>query len=81
MDIEYKFTLNDLPQDLKDLVEFGIYTEEEAIEVHKRYLNRCKYCNDLDWLYEIVCYVPTENGGSVYIPVNYCPACGRKLDE
>ena len=41
----------------------------------------CKYCNDLDVLMETVCYIPTNSGGAIDIPVNYCPACGRKLDE
>lgn len=44
-------------------------------------MDKCRYCEDSDWLYEIVCYVPADNGGSVDIPVNYCPVCGRKLDD
>ena len=39
----------------------------------------CKYCIDLDWIYDIMCYVPTNNGSSVDIPVRYCPYCGREL--
>lgn len=41
----------------------------------------CKYCEDMDLFYQIVCYIPTESGGAVDIPINYCPACGRKLAE
>ena len=41
----------------------------------------CKYCEDLDWLHDIVCYVPTEDGKSVDIPVEHCPCCGRDLTE
>ena len=41
----------------------------------------CKYCEDVDVLYDIVCYIPTENGSSIDIPLHYCPACGRKLAE
>ena len=41
----------------------------------------CEFCVDLDWLYDIVCYIPTENGSSVNVPVNFCPCCGRKLTE
>lgn len=80
-EIAFKITWDDLPEDLKELAELGIYTKEEAIEIHRRYLDKCRYCEDLDWLYEIVCYVPTENGGSVNIPVNYCPVCGRRLGD
>lgn len=87
MNIEFKITWDDLPQELKDCVELDIYTEEEALKEYKKYLvdkahlRGCKYCHDLNWLYKIVCYVPTKNGGSVSIPVNCCPACGRKLYE
>ena len=41
----------------------------------------CKYCEDMDFFYQIVCYIPTESGGSVDVPINHCPACGRKLAE
>lgn len=41
----------------------------------------CKYCEDLDNLYDIVCYIPTEDGDSIDIPVNFCPVCGRNLEE
>lgn len=41
----------------------------------------CKYCEDMDFFYQIVCYIPTENGSSIDIPINHCPACGRKLTE
>ena len=44
-------------------------------------MDECKYCSDLDVLMETVCYIPTDSGGAIDIPVNYCPACGRKLDE
>ena len=41
----------------------------------------CKYCEDRDALYDVVCYIPTENGSSIDIPVNFCPRCGEKLTE
>lgn len=44
-------------------------------------LMRCKYCDDEDMLHDIVCYLPTENGSSINIPIIHCPACGRKVTE
>lgn len=41
---------------------------------------RCKLCEDLDRVYDIVCYIPTDSGGSIDLPVHYCPQCGRKLN-
>ena len=51
MDNEFEITLNDLPYDIKELVEFGIYTEEEALELYNRSLKkrrkvtRCEICD------------------------------------
>lgn len=42
-------------------------------------VNGCKYCDDEDMLHDIVCYLPTENGSSIDIPIIHCPACGRKV--
>ena len=42
---------------------------------------QCWLCDDYDILVEMVCYLPSENGGAATIPINYCPACGRKVDE
>ena len=39
----------------------------------------CKFCEDMDFFYQIVCYIPAESGGAIDIPINHCPACGRKL--
>lgn len=39
----------------------------------------CEYCKDVDTLYDLVCYIPTKNGFSIDVPVNYCPVCGRNL--
>ena len=41
---------------------------------------RCKFCEDLDWMQDIVCYVPHDNGNSTDIPVKYCPNCGAKME-
>lgn len=81
---EFKITWDDLPEELKELVDIGIYTKAEALERYTGYSNACGYCEDLDWLSKIVCYVPIENEhfkDRINIPVNYCPVCGRKLDE
>lgn len=39
----------------------------------------CKFCEDMDEMYETVCYIPHDNGRATDIPVNFCPNCGRKL--
>lgn len=45
----------------------------------------CLYCNDLNEEFEDieVCEIRIRNAGyfSYYIPINYCPNCGRKLDK
>lgn len=42
----------------------------------------CEFCRDLDYLSGIVCYIPDEDtGGAVFVPVNYCPKCGRKIGD
>jgi hypothetical protein len=43
--------------------------------------NKCWLCDDYDVLVEIVCYLPYESGGSRTIPINYCPICGKKIEE
>lgn len=43
--------------------------------------NKCWLCDDYDVLIEIVCYLPYESGGSSTIPINYCPICGKKIQE
>ena len=44
-------------------------------------LKPCPLCDDYDVLVEMVCYLPSESGGAWDIPINYCPICGRKVDE
>lgn len=41
----------------------------------------CEFCKDLDYLLGIVCYIPNDNGDAEFVPVNYCPKCGRKVDD
>lgn len=54
-------------------VQFGV----ESAMNHRR----CKFCEDYDKFGEIVCYLPTENGDAIIIPLNYCPNCGAKMDK
>lgn len=49
--------------------------EAEPVREHKG----CKYCEDMNEMYETVCYIPHDNGSATDIPVNFCPNCGRKL--
>lgn len=71
---------------LKDLGNHTYLITEEAIknaptfeaEPVEEYTG-CKYCENEDEMYETVCYIPHDNGGSTDIPVNFCPNCGRKL--
>ena len=51
-------------------------TIEAAPVVH----GRCHICEDYDRFMEIVCYLPTESGGAITIPLNHCPNCGAKID-
>ena len=44
-------------------------------------MNRCEFCKDLDNIYEIVCYILTNNGSAIDIPINFCPNCGSKIDN
>lgn len=35
---------------------------------------RCPFCDDLDKMTQLVCYLPHErDGGATDVPVNYCP--------
>ena len=49
----------------------------EAVPVEEH--GSCSYCEDEDEMYNIVCYIPNDNGGATYVPINFCPNCGRKL--
>lgn len=40
----------------------------------------CAFCEDLDRIYEAVCYIPNDNGGAMDIPMNHCPNCGAKIE-
>ena len=50
--------------------------EQPVMEVAKG----CKFCEDLDWMYEVVCYHPNDNGSGTDITINYCPHCGAKIE-
>lgn len=39
----------------------------------------CKFCENDSLLVDIVCYIPTDDGSSIDIPVRYCPHCGAKM--
>lgn len=39
----------------------------------------CKFCDDLDVLNQVVCYLPRENGTDTPVPINFCPYCGREI--
>ena len=54
----------------------GLPTIEATPVVH----GQCKFCEDYDKFGEIVCYLPTENGEAIPVPLNYCPNCGAKMD-
>ena len=51
---KFEITLNDLPYDMKEMVEYGIYTEEEALEEYKRSLKMCRHVSDIKDVYYIV---------------------------
>lgn len=55
--------------------------EDSIFDILPDELTKCKYCDDEDMMHDIVCYFPTDNGSSISIPINHCPACGRKLTE
>lgn len=54
---------NGYEQGMKDAVKHG----------------RCKFCEDLDKMYEVVCYLPHDSGDATDIPINYCPNCGSDM--
>lgn len=54
-----------------------VLTDFEAEPVRH---GRCKFCEDLDRMYEVVCYLPHDSGGATDIPINYCPNCGARMD-
>ena len=71
---------------LKDLGNNTYLITEEAIRnapvfeaVPVEEYSGCNYCKNEDEIYEIVCYIPYDNGGATDIPINFCPNCGRKL--
>ena len=54
--------------------------EAPTIEAVSAVQGRCHICEDYDRFMEIVCYLPTESGGAITIPLNHCPNCGAKID-
>lgn len=40
----------------------------------------CEFCKD-DYVDDIVCYLPTNNGDAKSVPVNHCPNCGAPLTQ
>ncbi len=43
--------------------------------------NQCWLCEDYDTICQVVCYLPSDNGGATDIPINHCPVCGKPLKE
>lgn len=41
----------------------------------------CWLCDDLDTTINVVCYLPKDNGDATSIELNYCPVCGRLLND
>lgn len=39
----------------------------------------CRFCEDYDEFSQIVCYLPTDNGGCIPVPMNRCPVCGADM--
>lgn len=39
----------------------------------------CKFCENDSLLADLVCYIPTDDGLSIDIPVHYCPNCGARM--
>ena len=54
---------------------------EVACEATEAKTEPCWLCDDCDTLYQIVCYLPNDNGGAKDIPIHHCPVCGRQLEE
>ena len=53
-----------------------------AEEAKKSGERHCVYCSDKDFMIDnTVCYIPTDDGSSIDIPVNFCPNCGDRLYE
>lgn len=67
--------------DYSTITDKEISCKDFICKTNKEVNTSCKYCEDMDFFYRIVCYIPTEYGGAMDIPINHCPACGRKLAE
>lgn len=68
---------------LMNMRSMGKKTLEEIKEKLNEFhvmMNKCEFCRNLDKVYEMVCYVPTDNGSSINIPINFCPKCGSKIN-
>lgn len=69
--------------DLMNIRNMGEKTFIEIKEKLNKYhieMNKCELCKDIDRIYEMVCYIPTDNGGAIYVPINFCPKCGSKIN-
>ena len=42
---------------------------------------RCSLCEDLDRIYEIVCYLPDDRGYATDIQIRFCPCCGADIER
>ena len=54
--------------------------KQPTIVLKARRKGRCKFCEDLDRMCEVVCYLPNDNGGATDISLKYCPNCGAKME-
>ena len=80
MECKYKNKLNDVNFCKVEYYYCTYYTKGECMKRHPEYFVGCKYCEDMDEMYQTVCYIPHDNGIATDIPVNFCPYCGRKLE-